>query len=267
MYNREKKISLLLTFAIIFLSFPLLVFATPNSEHMNLLRKVDYLVNFTEHDLSAEYTIQRRDPGGAVSTTVATMFRRDRTDQFLILILEPLSDRGKGYLKQGDNLWLYDPVSRSFTFTSARERFQNSSARNSDFNRSSYSEDYTVVSARSERLGTFNCTVLDLQAVNTRVSFPRVRLWVCENNLVRQIQDFSLSGQLMRTTAIPTYQRVGDKWLPVTMVILDHLVFQNIGGRREYERTTITIRDPSLQTLPNSVYTKEYLERVNERRR
>ena len=267
MYNNGKKIAMPVAFGMFFLLFAPLIFAAPNAEYMNLLRRVDQQVNFTEHDLSAEYTIQKRDPGGSVSTTVATMFRRDRTDQFLILILEPLKDRGKGYLKQGDNLWLYDPASGSFTFTSARERFQNSSARNSDFNRSSYSEDYTVVSARKERLGAFECTVLDLRAVNNRVSFPIVRLWVCENNLVRQIQDFSLSNQLMRTTAIPTYQRVGEKWLPLTMVILDHLVFQNVGGRREFERTTITIRDPSLQTLPNSVYTKEYLERVNERRR
>ena len=267
MYNNGKKSVLSIVFGLFFLLLAPLIFATPNAEYVDLLRKVDHLASFSGHDLSAEYTIQKRDPGGAVSTTVATMFRRDSADQFLILILEPLNDRGKGYLKQGDNLWLYDPVSGSFTFTSARERFQNSSARNSDFSRSNYSEDYTVVSAKKERLGTFDCTVLDLRAVNNRVSFPIVRLWVCENNLVRQIQDFSLSNQLMRTTAIPTYQRVGEKWLPLTMVILDHLVFQNVAGRREFERTTITIREPSLQTLPNSVYTKEYLERVNERRR
>ena len=220
------------------------------------------MVNFKESDLSAEYVIEKRDPGGSVSTTVATMFRRDRTDQFLILILEPIGDKGKGYLKIGDNLWLYDPVSRSFTFTSAKERFQNSSARNSDFNRSNYSEDYAVVSGKKEKLGKFDCTVLDLKALNNKVSFPSVRIWVSDDNLVRKIEDYSLSGQLMRTTAIPTYQKVGERWLPVTIVILDHLVFRNIAGKKEFERTEITIKKPSLALQPDILFTKEYLERV-----
>lgn len=227
-----------------------------------LLKEVDALVTFTDTDLSAEYLIVKKDPGGAQSTTRAVMLRRDRTDQFLILILEPAIDKGKGYLKQGDMLWLYDPVGRSFTYTSAKERFQNTSVRNSDFNRSNYSSDYRVVSSRAERLGKFNCTVLDLEATNDRVSFPKMRLWVSEDKLVRKSEDYSLSGQLMRTTAIPTYQRVREKWVAASLVIQDHLKSKSIAGKVEYERTSVTVSKPSLKTLPDSVYTKAYLERV-----
>ncbi len=105
--------------------------------------------------------------------------------------------------------------------------------------------------------------MLDLEAVSTQVSYPKVRLWVSEDNLVRKIEDYSLSGQLMRTTAIPSYQKAGDRWVPVSLVILDHLVSKRISGKIEYERTTITIKNPSLSPLPDSLYTKEYLERVN----
>lgn len=237
--------------------------AQATESYAETLKKVDALVTFGDTDLSAEYTIDKRDPGGAVTTTVATMFRRDRTDQFLILILQPQEDKGKGYLKQGDNLWLYDPVGKSFTFTSAKERFQNSSARNSDFNRSDFSGDYKPIKAWKERLGKFDCTVLELEATNDSVSFPRVKIWISEDYLVRKMEDYSLSGQLMRTTAIPNYQKLGVRWLPASMVIVDHLKFRKIGSTIDYERTTITIRKPSLSPLPDSVYTKEYLERVN----
>ena len=44
-----------------------------------LLRAVDERVAFPDTDLSARYTIVKRDPGGATSTTVAAMFRRDAT--------------------------------------------------------------------------------------------------------------------------------------------------------------------------------------------
>ncbi len=232
------------------------------TDYAELLRRVDATVTFEGADLSAEYTIVKRDPGGATSTTVATMFRRDATGQFLILILEPVIDKGKGYLKEGDNLWLYDPVDRVFTFTSAKERFQNSSFRNSDFNRSNFSKDYTPVSGTRERLGKFDCTVLELRATNDSVSFPRMRIWVTDDYLVRKMEDYSLSGQLMRTSAIPSYQKVGNKWVAAGMVILDHLKTKNVGGKVEYERTTVTIARPSLAALPDSVYTKEYLEKV-----
>ncbi|GAB1484362.1 hypothetical protein MASR2M78_31800 [Treponema sp.] len=237
---------------------------TAGSAEAALLKEVDALVSFRDTDLSAEYRIEKRDPGGAMSTTVAAMFRRDRTDQFLILILEPSLDKGKGYLKQGDTLWLYDPVDRVFTFTSAKERFQNSSARNSDFNRSNYSNDYSAVSSKKEKLGKFDCTVLDLEANNDRVSFPKVRIWVSDDLLVRKVEDYSLSGQLMRITAVPTYQRVEDRWLPANLVIQDQLRAKKIGGKMEYERTTVSISKPSLKALPDTVYTKAYLERVSK---
>jgi outer membrane lipoprotein-sorting protein len=221
------------------------------------------MVTFETTDVAAEYKIVKRDPGGATSTTVATMFRRDSTNQFVILILEPAIDKGKGYLKIRDNLWLYDPIDRSFTFTSAKERFQNSSARNSDFNQSNLSNDYEATGSRKVKLGIFNCTVLDLKALNDRVSFPLRKIWVSEDYLIRKIEDYSASGQLMRTTAIPNYQKVGERWLPIQMIILDHLRSKRINNRTEYERTTISITKPSLSALPDSLFTKEYLERVN----
>ncbi len=239
------------------------VWSQDASGNAALLQKIDRLVAFDDTDVSAEYRIDKRDPGGSTSSTVAAMFRRDKTSQFLILILEPVSDKGKGYLKEGDNLWLYDPIGKSFTFTSAKERFQNSSFRNSDFNRFNFSGDYRAVSSVREKLGKFDCTVLDLEARHDRVSFPKVRLWASDDGLVRKMEDYSLSGQLMRTTAIPSYQKLGDRWLPLSMVIVDHLKAKTIQGKVEYERTTVTISRPSLKKLPDSTYSKEYLEKVS----
>lgn len=229
-----------------------------------LLARVDKRVTFADTDFSAEYLIEKRDPGGAMSTTRAVMFRRDRDKEFLVLVLEPEVDKGKGYLKVGDNLWLYDPVGKSFTFTSAKERFENSSLRTSDFNGSNFAGDYRAVASRKEMLGKFACTVLDLEATNDRVSFAKEKIWVSSDDLVRKVEDYSLSGQLMRTTAIPTYQKVGDRWVPLLMVIVDNIKSKVIEGKTEYERTTVTISKPSLKALPDVVYTKDYLERVSK---
>lgn len=234
-----------------------------DTKYERLLKSVDKLVTFKGTDLSAEYTIVKKDPDGSSSKTVAAMFRRDETSEFLVLIIKPDSDKGKGYLKKENNLWLYDPVGKSFTFTSVKERFQNSSFRISDFTGSNYSGDYEVKSGKEEKLGKFDCVVLDLKAKTNNVSFPRVKIWISEDNLVRKIEDYSLSGQLMRTSAIPSYQKISGRWIPLTIVIQDHLVFRKVEGKIRYERTIVTIKNPSLIRQPDSLYTKEYLERVN----
>ena len=152
------------------------------TDYVKMLKEVDDLVTFKGTDLSAEYTIVKRDPDGSSSTTVAAMFRRDSEDKFVVLVLQPVSDKGKGYLKQGNNLWLYDPIGKGFTFTSAKERFQNSSFRVSDFTGSNYSGNYDIKSVKQEKLGKFNCTVFDLEAITKSVSFPKVKIWVSDTN-------------------------------------------------------------------------------------
>ena len=253
-----KKILSLLLIAFI------AIFVTHAETAQDRLIAVDELIVFDDLDLSAEYKITKRDPGGATSTNVATIFRRDREDKFLILILQPVVDKGKGYLKIDNNLWLYDPIGRNFTFTSAKERLQNSSARISDFTRSEFSLDYRAVNSYDEKLGVWDCTVLELEATNNEVSFPKVKLWVSDDNLIRKMEDYSLSGQLMRVTAIPQYQQISGKWLPVKTIILDYFKSRVINGKKEYERTSISITRPSVAQLPNSLFTKEYLERVNQ---
>ncbi len=232
-------------------------------KYQDLLVRVDQELSVMDTDVSAEYLIQKRSPGGSVSTTRATVFRRDAKNQFLVLILEPVIDKGKGYLKLGDNLWLYDPVGKTFTFTSAKERFQNSSFRNSDFESSHIARDYKVVTAEAVKLGAYDTIALELEAITKDAPYPRIKIWVSSDNLIRKREEYGLSGALMRTIAIPSYQKIGPRWLPASMVIIDHLQSKSIQGKIEYERTSVTITKPSLKALPDTIYTKDYLERVS----
>lgn len=230
----------------------------------SILKMIDRQISFPENDFSGEYTITIDKPGQGISVTKAILFRRDRADKYLIHILEPPVDKGKGYLKIGNNLWLYDPVGRRFDVTSARDRFQNSNARNSDFTRSTLSEDYIVVSQTSQKLGVYDTTVYDLEAVTDNVTFPKMKIWVDEDNLVRKFEDYSLSGQLMRTTAIPTYQRLGERYVPVSIVIVDALQGRVVDGKFKGERTVITVEKPSLADLPDLYFTQAYLEKMSQ---
>ena len=245
-----------------------MIFAAPAAantiDSRAILEPIDALVSYPNNDFSAEYTITQQRPGQGSSVTKAYMFRRDREDKYLILIQEPAVDRGKGYLKQADVLWLYDPVDRRFNSTSARDRFQNSNARNSDFTSSTLAQDYRIVAESREQLGAFSTRVYEMEAIHDGVTFPKMRLWVDEDNLVRKFEDYSLSGQLMRTTAIPSYRHLGsDHYVPVQIVIEDALAGRTIDGVFRRERTVISVEKPSLRTLPDAVFTRQYLERVS----
>ena len=76
-----------------------------------------------------------------------------------------------------------------------------------------------------------------------------------DNNLILKVQNFSLSGRLVRSDYFPKYVRVEDRLMPAQMLLVDEL--------KEGERTQMTVSDTSLARLPDSVFTKSYLERVN----
>ncbi|MFP4509762.1 MAG: outer membrane lipoprotein-sorting protein [Spirochaetaceae bacterium] len=233
------------------------------TESRDILARVDALVSFDDSDFSAEYTITQERPGQGASVTRTTMFRRDRVDSYTILIMEPAVDRGKGYLRRGNTLSLYDPADGRWTTTSARDRFQNTNARNSDFTQSTLAEDYRIVDHTTEQLGAFATDVYDLEAITDDVSFPRMRIWIDENELVRKFEDYSLSGQHMRTTAIPSYRRLGDDtFVPVRIVIQDELRGRTVDGRFRNERTIISVERPSLQSVPDMVFSRAFLERT-----
>lgn len=234
------------------------------AESREILEQVDELVSYGERDFSADYTVTRRRPGEGNSVTEMSLFRRDREDTYTIIITDPPAERGKGYLKRGSNLWLYDPADRRFTATSAEERFQNSNARNSDFTRSTLAQDYRIVSHEEAQLGDYETDLYELEAVTDEVTFPGMRIWIDENDLVRKFEDYSASGKHMRTTAVPQYRRLDDRYVPVHIVIQDELRGREEDGEFQNERTVISVENASLKELPDMVFSRTYLERVGE---
>lgn len=220
-----------------------------------ILRTLDALNTFTDTDFSAEYTIVSEKPGEQRSVFRIRVFRRDREKMTTMVILEPRVRRGEGYLQIGDTAWSYDPESREFAVFSMRENFQDSEARHSDFAELTLSANYDVASIEQDRLGRFDVHVLDLRANNDRMTFPRVKIWVRQdNNLILKEENYSLSDRLMRTVMYPNYVQSGGRFVPSKILMVDNL--------SEGERTEITVREVSFADVPNSVFTRGYLERI-----
>lgn len=221
-----------------------------------ILKAIDDQSNFGDKDFWAVVTMIVQDPEKGEEKIVFRQYRRDREGKFLLLIEEPAVQRGQGYLMDEENLWFYDPESRKFSHTSLKESFEGSDARNSDFSQSSLADDYRVVGYETGVLGSYQVHVIDLEAVHNEVTDPFLRLWVAQgSNLVLKMESYSLTKRLMRTALFPNYVKVGDAVIPRTMVFVDELV--------EGSRTLVTISEPNFGELPDSVFTKSYVERAN----
>jgi len=245
--------------------FSLLVSATVHAEtDQQLLARVDSLASYYNSDFSAEYTIVQDRPGQGLSTTVAGVFRRDSSNTYVIVIMQPLISRGQGYLKQDNTLWFFDPDSRRFNTTANADRFQNTNARNSDFTRSTLAQDYSVTAGENVTLGRFKCRLLTLKAASTDLTYPIMKVWISEDGLLRKSEDYSLSGQLLRTSAIPDYQLLDGRYIPKQILFVDALRGAKINGVFKNERTQITISKPSFSRVADTVFSKAFLENVNQ---
>jgi outer membrane lipoprotein-sorting protein len=230
---------------------------------LDLLRRADRLASYMDTDFSAEYTIIQEKPGQSRTKTVAGVFRRDSRETYVIVIMEPRISKGQGYLKQGKTLWFYDPGSKRFNSSSSQERFQNTNARNSDFTRSTLAEDYRVITGADVVLGNLKCRLITLEAVTNDMTYPKMKIWISEDGLVRKTEDYSLSGQLLRTSAFTDYYRIGNRYVPKQILFVDALRGSTINGSFVNERTQITIAKPSFKKITDSVFSKTFLETVN----
>ncbi|MCF7939969.1 MAG: outer membrane lipoprotein-sorting protein [Spirochaetia bacterium] len=238
------------------LAVSLPAFSVTLEQGTQILSEIDEIANFEGTDFSALMTMIAEDPDSGIEKTKVQQFRDDAEEKFLLLIQEPQVKKGQGYLLIEDNLWFYDPESRKFSHTSMKDQFNGSDANNSDFNASSVAENYRVTSIEEDMLGRYEVYVLEIEALNNEVTYPTQKLWVTrKGSLTLKSEDYSAGGRLMRTSYYPSYAKAGDNYIPTKMIFNDELI--------EGKKTTITITDISTKDIPESIFTKSYVERVN----
>ncbi len=250
--------------------FGLMLAATASAQTLTtaeakaLLQKTDASTNFSDTDFAANYSIVQEKPGQGKTIREALMYRRDSQSSFTIIITGPQADKGKGYLQIEDNIWFYDPADNQFVYTSAKDKFEGTNINNADLAPQNFSRDYNIKSATRVKLGNLNCVLFELEAKVSSLPYPTIKIWVTEDDgLLRKKEDYSLSGQLLRTTAIPSYQKFGSRSVPDKMLIVDNLRGKKINNQMQYEKTQVTITNVSFAAQSDTVYTRKYIESMS----
>jgi len=252
-----RRVSLVALLAV-FLS-PARATALSDAEVLQVLRTIDDRQrNSGDYKSLVFIEYKQRDENDLVYESV--VYRRDESDQLIILTLKPKAEAGKGYLRIDKNLFLYDPTVGQWERRTERERIGGTSMRRSDFDESRLAEEFTASFVGAEKLGRFKVWHLKLVAKEgADVPFPQVHMWVDQaTGNVLKTQDRALSGKLMRTTYTPKWDKVYSEskgepiHVPREMRVFDEVEKGN--------RTVVLIRKTDLRPLPANIFTKAWLE-------
>ncbi len=227
-----------------------------------LLKKLDTLYEMRT-DITARVNISQQK-GEAIQKLEAIYYRRDADDAFLIVMTAPEREKGNGYLKVGENFWMYKQNTRTFQHINRDESFAGTDARSGDLEKRKMSELYTVARDENnrekiteEKLGTIPVYRVELTARVNDVTYPKQILWIHkENFLVLKAQAFSLSGTLMQTIYYLKYTQIQGRYIPLQQIFVDEFDQGN--------KTILELSGISFDRIPPHIFTKAYLENLSK---
>ncbi len=211
-------------------------------------------------DYQAQVFIDQKRKGKTDVAYQADIYRRDDKGKLVILFRKPRSEAGKGYLRVESNLFLYDPSVGKWERRTDRESIGGTASQRRDFDASSFAADYDPSYEGVDKLGKFETHHLKLVAKEGKdVAYPAVEIWVdIESGNLLKLQEFALSGRLMRTSYYPKWAKVASDakgspvYFPKQIRIFDEVEKDN--------KTTIVMQKVELDALPDSIFTKAWLE-------
>lgn len=173
----------------------------------------------------------------------------------VVMVTEPASERGQIILMKGRDLWVFMPEVSQPVRISLAQRLTGQVA-NGDLARANFSGDYNPKIIGTEKIGNDSFHILELIAVDRSVTYQRVVYWVNEKSgWPLKAEFYSLSNRLMKKCSYENFQTLAGRVRPTRLVMEDAL--------RNGEKSILDYSDMKLRDLPDKVFTKEYLKKLD----
>jgi hypothetical protein len=217
-------------------------------------------------DMTARARLTTKDPEQGTKVIDSVLYRRDRDDAFLIVLADPETERGNGYLRVGDNMWLYKRATRTFTHIGRDEKIGGSNATAGDIETRKFKELYKPATdtdgkeiLSEETLGGAKIPVYRMEVVAqvNDVKYPKLVMWVTRDKYLElKRESYSLSGTLMETDLFTNYKEVEGRYVPLLQKYIDEV---------EKGRTTLLeITGISFAKVDDYKFDKSYLESLSK---
>jgi len=210
---------------------------------------------------SVTVTLTEFQNGKQVDTsTLSSYSRLQQGGQYssLVRFVLPARDAGKLMLKNGNDMWFYDPTNKASVRLSPQQRLLGQ-ASNGDVATVNLGKDYKPVLVGEEDVQdgerrTRKAYKLALTAATPDVTYASVEMWVdAENNRPIKARFFAESSRLLKTVYYRKFQTQMGAERPTESVIIDGLNPQLV--------TLMRFSDYAARTIPETWMQRDYLPR------
>ena len=221
---------------------------------VKLVRGWESQLNTEGVDLTTTFTLVQKKPGETDRVLRVRTFRRDSADMYTIIFQYPDSEKGKGYLRRGDDLYFYLPSTREFVYRNRKDNIGSTDARTDLFGRQKILEQYTATLAGTAAVSRWECDVVRLDARVQDVSYPVQKWYVRKTDgLPVKVENFSLSETLLATFYYVEYKSLGNGKSVFTKLLA-------VNNLEKGQQTFLTNEAISTSAIPDYTFTKPYLE-------
>lgn len=221
---------------------------------VTLIESLQNKLNLEGSDVTSTFTLVQRKEGEADRVLKIQVFRRDIEQKFTLLFQYPESEKGKGYYRNGDNLYLYLPSTREFVFRNRKDDVGSTDVRTDLFGRLDLLKQYTVVYDGTQKVSKFDCDVVTLTAKTLDVSFP-VQTWFLRKSdgLVVKVENYSASKTLLRTFFYIDYKEVTTgKYLFTKLMAVNNL--------EKGQKTLLSYENINTDKIKDYTFSQAFLE-------
>lgn len=225
-----------------------------------LLRASDAIRN-PGRPFSVKVTLTEFEAGKQVGTSTLMSYSRAQDNgQFasLLKFVLPARDAGKLMLRNGDDLWFYDPSTKASVRLSPQQRLLGQ-ASNGDVVTANLAGEYEASVLAEEDVmdgerKTRRSYKLGLKAQAPTATYAAIELWVDgdDNRPIKGLF-YAESGRLLKTVYYRRYQQHLGRERPTETVIIDGLNPQAVTLMRYSEFTT--------PNIPQAWFNRDYLPR------
>jgi len=228
-----------------------------------LLKQLEELQE-VKTDIKAKVVLTQQKINQGIKVIEMIYYRRDSDDSFMIVMSAPEAEKGNGYLRVDDNIWMYRRNTRTFQHINRDESIGGSDAKADDFETRKLTELYEGAKdsagreiIKEEMLGKIPVYRFEVKAKVNDVDYPKKMYWARkDNNLLLKEESYALSGTLMQTAYFLKYTVVDGKYVPVNQMFIDEFEKGN--------KTIVEISGISTQKLEDTIFTKAFLENLSK---
>jgi len=218
----------------------------------SIIEKADR-VRFPAEGFEVSVTITTTTPSGPQEPRKYRVLSKGN-ESTVVMTVEPASERGQIMLMKGHDLWMFLPSVSQPVRLPASQRLTGAVA-NGDLARANFAGDYKPTILRTEKVEGESMYVLELVAVDRSVTYHRVLYWVRQSNhWPYRAEFYSLSDRLLKTCLYQNFEKAAGRVRPMRLAMQD--------GLRQGEESTLDYADMKLRDLPDKVFTKDYLKRL-----